>query len=117
VDQRVKDHLVDQEVSVGDFVTMSGEAPALCLIDAVVRFIPGVLGNSESLKRESFQTEALEYPQYTRPREFRGWEVPEVLISGNHKEIAAWQEKMSEKTTAQKRPDLLKSSSRRKKHE
>ena len=108
VDQRVKDHLVDQEISVGDFVTMGGEAPALCLIEAVTRLLPGVLGNAESIKHESFQTGMLEHPHYTRPREFRGWKVPDVLVSGDHKELDAWRKKTAEHATRSKRPDLLK---------
>ena len=108
VDQRVKDHLVDQEISIGDFITMGGEAPALCLIEAVTRLIPGVLGNAESIKHESFQTGILEHPHYTRPREYRGWKVPDVLVSGDHKELAAWRKKTAEQTTRTKRPDLLK---------
>lgn len=113
VDQRVKDHLIDQEISVGDFITMGGEAPALCLIEAVVRLIPGVLGNEESVQHESFQTGILEYPQYTRPREYRGWKVPEVLMSGDHQKVNLWRHKAAEQVTRQKRPDLLKSLSRR----
>ena len=108
VDQRVKDHLVDQEISVGDFITMGGEAPALCLIEAVTRLLPGVLGNEESIKHESFQTGMLEHPQYTRPREFRGWKVPDVLVSGHHQELEAWRKKTAEQVTRKKRPDLLK---------
>ncbi|HNX69186.1 MAG TPA: tRNA (guanosine(37)-N1)-methyltransferase TrmD [Candidatus Omnitrophota bacterium] len=113
VDQRVKDHLVDQEISAGDFITMGGEAPALCLIEAVVRLVPGVLGNAESLSHESFETGMLEYPHYTRPREYRGWEVPEVLTSGDHKKVNEWRRKEAEKVTRRKRPDLIKPSSRR----
>ena len=108
VDQRVKDHLIDQEISVGDFITMGGEAPALCLIEAVTRLLPGVLGNEESIKHESFQTGMLEHPQYTRPREFRGWKVPEVLVSGHHRELEAWRKKTAEQVTRKKRPDLFK---------
>lgn len=108
VDQRVKDHLIDQEISVGDFITMGGEAPALCLIEAVTRLVPGVLGNAESIKHESFQTGMLEHPHYTRPREYRGWEVPEVLMSGDHKKLDAWRKKTAEQVTRKKRPDLLK---------
>ncbi len=108
VDQRVKDHLIDQEISVGDFITMGGEAPALCLIEAVTRLLPGVLGNSESVKHESFQEGMLEHPHYTRPREYRGWEVPEVLVSGDHKKLDAWRKKTAEQVTRKKRPDLLK---------
>jgi tRNA (guanine37-N1)-methyltransferase len=107
IDQRVKDHLVDQEISVGDFITMGGEAPALCVTESVMRLVPGVIGNSESLAEETFE-EGLEYPHYTRPRDFRGWEVPEVLISGNHKEVKKWREKMGRQNTQKKRPDLGK---------
>lgn len=108
IDQRVKEHLVDQEVSVGDFITMGGEAPALCVIEAVTRLIPGVLGNAESIQHESFQTPLLEYPHYTRPREYRGWKVPDVLVSGHHREVDLWRRKAAEQVTRQKRPDLLK---------
>ncbi len=90
VDHRVYEQLADQAVSVGSFVTMGGEAPALCLIEAVMRFVPGVLGNQDSLKDESFTDGGLEYPQYTRPRNYRGWEVPGVLISGDHPKVAKW---------------------------
>ena len=113
VDQRVKDHLVDQEISVGDFITMGGEAPALCLIEAVTRLVPGVLGNAASVENESFQTGMLEHPHYTRPREYRGWKVPDVLSSGDHKEVDLWRHNEAERVTRQKRPDLLQSSSRR----
>jgi len=106
VDYRVRQKLVDEEISIGDFITMGGEAPALCLIEAVSRFIPGVLGNKESLKHESFQDGMLEYPQYTRPREYRGMKVPDVLVSGNHQDVRAWREKEAEKRTRAVRPDL-----------
>ncbi len=105
VDQRVKDHLVDQEISVGDFITMGGEAPALCLIESVTRLIPGVIGNQESLIEETFEA-GLEYPQYTRPRDYRGWQVPEVLVSGHHQEVKKWRHKIARETTKRKRPDL-----------
>lgn len=115
VDERVLQHLVDEEISVGDFVTMGGEAPALCLIEAVARLIPGVLGNPESLKEESFSDsrngtkgKRLEFPQYTRPRVFRGWKVPEVLLSGDHGTISEWRKKEADRVTRKKRPDLLK---------
>jgi len=108
IDHRVREHLVDQEISVGDFITMGGEAPALCLIEAVTRLIPGVLGNSHSLKHESFQTGKLEYPQYTRPRDFRGFQVPEVLVSGHHREVSEWRHTRALEMTKKKRPDLLK---------
>ncbi len=115
VDERVSRHLVDEEISVGDFVTMGGEAPALCLIEAVVRLIPGVLGNPESLKEESLSDsrngtkgKRLEFPQYTRPRVFRGWRVPGVLLSGDHGTISEWRKKETDRVTRKKRPDLFK---------
>lgn len=108
VDQRVKDRLIDQEVSVGDFITMGGEAPAVCVIEAVVRLIPGVVGNAESIRQESFESGILECPHYTRPREYRGMKVPDVLVSGDHKALEAWRKKMAEQVTKKKRPDLLK---------
>ena len=112
VDYRIKEHLVDQMVSVGNFITMGGEAPALCLIEALTRFIPGVLGNEESIVAESFSGNGLlEYPQYTRPREFNGWEVPEVLFSGNHAEVKKWRDRAALEATKKNRPDLLHVSS------
>lgn len=109
-DYRIHEHLVNEEISIGDFVTMGGESPALCLIEAVVRLVPGVLGNSDSLKHESFQSEHLEYPQYTKPRDFRGWKVPEVLVSGNHRDVEDWRRRQAQKITREKRPDLIKRS-------
>lgn len=106
-DYRIHENMVDEEISVGNFITMGGEAPALCIIEAVVRLIPGVLGNCESLTHESFQSGHLEYPQYTRPRSFRGWEVPDVLVSGNHKEVEIWRRRMARKITKEKRSDLI----------
>lgn len=125
VDERVSEELVDQEISVGDFVTMGGEAPALSLVEAVVRLIPGVLGNPQSLKEESFSDLSngtsrrdLEFPQYTRPRVFRDHEVPPILLSGNHRAIQAWRKEASRRVTLRNRPDLLKpSGSLRKKHQ
>jgi tRNA (guanine37-N1)-methyltransferase len=108
VDHRVQEHLVDQSVCVGDFITMGGEAPALCLIEAVTRLVPGVLGNSDSLKQESFEEEGLEYPHYTRPRDFRGMKVPDILISGHHKEVEKWRSQAAREMTQKKRPDLRK---------
>ena len=105
VDHRVQEGLVDQAICVGDFITMGGEAPALCLIEAVTRLIPGVIGNSESLKQESFE-DGLEYPHYTRPQDFRGMKVPDVLISGNHKEVEKWRIQAAREMTRKKRPDL-----------
>lgn len=107
VDERVL-HLVTREVSLGDFVLTSGEIPALALINGVVRLLPGTVGKVESLKAESFEAGLLDYPQYTRPAEFRGWKVPEVLLSGNHAEIARWQYDQQLQRTRDRRPDLLK---------
>lgn len=109
MDYRIKEHLVDQMISVGDFITMGGEAPALCLIEALTRFIPGVLGNEESVVNESFNGGLLEYPQYTRPREFNGWEVPKILFSGNHAEVEKWRNETALQLTQKNRPDLLNS--------
>jgi tRNA (guanine37-N1)-methyltransferase len=99
--------LVDEEISIGDYVLSGGEAAALVVIDAVSRLVPGVLGNEESQVDESFMEGLLEYPQYTRPREFLGMEVPEVLLSGNHEEIRKWRRKQSLKRTILRRPDLM----------
>ena len=107
VDQRAIDLVVDEEISVGDYVLTGGELPALTLIDAVARHLPGVLGSDESARDESFAGGLLEYPQYTRPREFRGLQVPGVLLNGNHAEIEAWRKEQAEKITAERRPDLL----------
>jgi len=107
VDQRVADHLCDGEVSVGDVVLAGGEAGALVIIEAVTRLLPGVMGNDASAVEESFADGLLEYPQYTRPAEFRGWSVPEVLRSGDHARIAAWRRATAEARTAERRPDLL----------
>ncbi|HEX4434416.1 MAG TPA: tRNA (guanosine(37)-N1)-methyltransferase TrmD [Acidimicrobiales bacterium] len=107
VDQRVADHLVDGELSVGDFVLAGGELAALVVVEAVARLLPDVLGNEESAREESFAEGLLEYPQYTRPAEFRGWQVPEVLRSGDHGEVAAWRRTQALLRTAQRRPDLL----------
>jgi tRNA (guanine37-N1)-methyltransferase len=107
VDQRVADHLVDDELSVGDFVLAGGELAALCVVEAVARLRPGVLGNEDSADDESFTTGLLEYPQYTRPASFRGWEVPEVLRSGDHGAVAAWRRTHALERTAERRPDLI----------
>ncbi len=106
VDERVRQHLVTREVSLGDFVLTCGEIPALTLINGVVRLLPGTVGKEASLKSESFETELLDYPQYTRPADFRGWQVPEVLRSGNHKLINEWRRNEQIKRTRQRRPDL-----------
>lgn len=107
VDQRVSDHLVDGELSVGDVVLAGGEAAAFVVIEAVARLVPGVLGNEESATEESFASGLLEYPQYTRPAEFRGWKVPEVLLSGDHGAVAAWRRARALGRTLAERPDLI----------
>ena len=106
VDERVRKHLVDDEVSIGDYVLSGGEPAAVVLIDAVVRLIPGVLGSAESTNEESFVNGLLEYPQYTRPAEFRGWRVPDVLLSGDHGAVAAWRRAQQQERTQARRPDL-----------
>ncbi len=108
VDERVRKYLVDLEISIGDYVLTGGEIPAMVLVDCITRLIPGVLGEKESLTFESFQGNLLEYPQYTRPKAYRGLKVPEVLLSGNHKRIEKWKRHQALKITKQKRPDLLK---------
>lgn len=105
VDERVL-NLVTREVSLGDFILTCGEIPALTLINGVVRLLPGTVGKEESLKAESFEAILLDYPQYTRPPEFRGWRVPDVLLSGNHGEIARWRRKQQIERTRDRRPDL-----------
>jgi len=108
-DERVRS-FVDAEISVGDFVMTGGEVPAMCIVEAVVRLLPGVLGNAASAVEESFSAECsgrLEYPQYTRPAVFRGLEVPEVLLSGNHEKVRVWRTARSLERTAERRPDLL----------
>jgi tRNA (guanine37-N1)-methyltransferase len=107
VDERVREHLVDDEVSIGDYVLSGGETAALVVIDAVVRRQPGTLGSADSLLEESHSDGLLEYPQYTRPAEFRGWKVPDILLSGNHGEIARWRRRQRILRTAKRRPDLL----------
>ena len=106
VDERVRQHLVTREVSLGDFVLTCGEIPALTLLNGVVRLLPGTVGKEASLKTESFETELLDYPQYTRPADFRGWQVPEVLRSGNHKLIDEWRRTEQIRRTRDRRPDL-----------
>ena len=107
VDQRVADHLCDGELSVGDYVLAGGEAGALVVIEAVARLVPEVMGNEESAGEESFAEGLVEYPQYTRPAEFRGWSVPEVLRSGDHGRIARWRRAEALRRTLERRPDLL----------
>ena len=106
-DERVRESLADDELSIGDYVLTNGALPAMVLIDAVTRLLPGVLGDDESALDESFSERLLEYPQYTRPAEFRGMSVPEVLLSGDHAAIEQWRREQSRDRTAQRRPDLL----------
>ncbi len=106
IDERIIDLCVDEEISIGDYVLTGGELPAMILIDCISRFIPNVLGNSLTTMEESFNENLLEYPQYTRPRNFNGKEVPEILLSGNHKEIAKWRLDKSIEITKTRRPDL-----------
>ncbi|MBI4926378.1 MAG: tRNA (guanosine(37)-N1)-methyltransferase TrmD [Anaerolineae bacterium] len=107
IDERVREHLVTDQISIGDFVLTGGELPALALIDAVARLLPGVLGDPDGADDDSHATGLLEYPHYTRPAEYRGWRVPDVLLSGNHAEIARWRRQQSLLRTLRRRPDLL----------
>jgi tRNA (guanine37-N1)-methyltransferase len=107
VDERVSEHLVTDEISVGDYVLSGGEPAAMVVVDAVVRLLPGVLGSAESLVDDSHVGGLLEYPQYTRPPVFRGWSVPEVLLSGNHAQIAKWRREQAIRRTMKRRPELL----------
>lgn len=106
-DERVREQLADDELSIGDYVLTNGALPAMVVIDAVTRLLPGALGDDESSREESFSQGLLEYPQYTRPAEFRGMKVPEVLLSGNHAEIAKWRAEQARLRTQERRPDLL----------
>ena len=108
VDHRVIEHLVDLEISIGDYVLTNGAIAAVVLVDAVVRLIPGVLGDEQSAADDSFSAGLLETPHYTRPADFRGWKIPEVLLSGNHAEIAKWRKEQALKRTRDNRPDLLR---------
>jgi tRNA (guanine37-N1)-methyltransferase len=107
VDERVREHLVTDQISLGDFVLTGGELPAMAVVDAVARFLPGVLGDPDGANDDSFGDGLLEYPHYTRPEEFRSWRVPEVLLSGNHALIAKWRKEQSLARTKKQRPDLL----------
>lgn len=107
VDERIREHLADREISIGDYILTGGELSALVVIDAVSRLIPGVLGNDASATTESFSQGLLEYPQYTRPADYKGWTVPDVLVSGNHAQIERWQRIEAIKRTWLRRPDLL----------
>lgn len=106
-DERIREHLVTDELSIGDYVLTGGEIPAMVLIDSVVRLLPGVLGNETSAVTDSYSTGLLEHPHYTRPSEFRGWAVPDVLISGHHANIEVWRREQSLLRTLERRPDLL----------
>ncbi|MWC26591.1 tRNA (guanosine(37)-N1)-methyltransferase TrmD [Paenibacillus sp. MMS18-CY102] len=106
-DERIREHLVTDELSIGDYVLTGGELPAMVAIDSIVRLLPGVLGNETSAVTDSFSTGLLEYPHYTRPAVFRDWEVPEVLVSGNHARIDAWRREQSLLRTLRRRPELL----------
>jgi len=107
VDERIREHLVTDEISIGDFVLTGGELPALILIDAISRLIPGVLGDPDAAMDDSHATGLLEYPHYTRPPEYRGWGVPEILLSGNHAKIEKWRREQSLRRTLKRRPDLM----------
>jgi tRNA (guanine37-N1)-methyltransferase len=107
-DERIREYLIDEEISVGDYVLTGGELPAMTVVDAIVRLIPGVL-DKEATENESFsKKDLLDYPQYTRPSDFKGWEVPEILLSGNHAEIKKWRKEKSVEKTKKARPDLIK---------
>ena len=107
IDHRVVEHLVDAEISIGDYVLTNGAIAAVVFVDAVVRLLPGVLGDEKSAADDSFSAHLLEAPQYTRPADFRGWKVPPILLSGHHAEIAAWRKREAERRTRKNRPDLL----------
>jgi tRNA (guanine37-N1)-methyltransferase len=111
IDERVREHLVTDEISIGDYVLSGGELAAMVVVNAMVRLLPGFLGSPESLLSESHTDGLLEYPQYTRPPEFRNWAVPEILLSGNHAQIAKWRENQSIIRTKQRRPDMIKRAS------
>lgn len=106
-DERIREHVVTDEISIGDYVLTGGELGAMVVIDSVVRLLPGVLGNQDSAVKDSHSTGLLEHPHYTRPADFRGFKVPDVLMSGDHQKIAAWREKESLKRTLLRRPDML----------
>ena len=107
VDHRVIEHLIDLEISIGDYVLTNGAVAAVVLVDSIVRLLPGALGHEQSAADDSFSNGLLEAPQYTRPADFRGWKIPDVLLSGNHAEIAKWRKEQAIKRTRQNRPDLL----------
>jgi tRNA (guanine37-N1)-methyltransferase len=112
IDERIRLHYVDEEISIGDYVLTGGELPAMVLVEAISRLLPGVLGDPESVVEESFHDDLLEYPQYTRPRDYEGLKVPEILVSGDPKKIRDWQKAEAIKKTEQVRPDLLEKNKR-----
>ncbi len=114
VDERVKQHCVDEEISIGDFVLTGGELAAMVIIDSITRLLPGAIGDAESAAEDSFSAGILGYPQYTRPADFRGMTVPEVLLSGNHEEIKKWRKQKAIENTLKKRPDLIEKTDKRK---
>jgi tRNA (guanine37-N1)-methyltransferase len=107
IDHRVVEHLVDLELSIGDYVLTNGAIAAVVVVDAIVRLLPGVLGHEQSAADDSFSSGLLEAPQYTRPADFRGWRIPDVLLTGNHSQIAAWRKEQAQRRTRENRPDLL----------
>jgi tRNA (guanine37-N1)-methyltransferase len=107
VDERVREHLADESISIGDYVLTGGEIPALVVVDSITRLMPGALGDAEAAVHDSFSAGTFDHPHYTRPADFRGWKVPEVLLSGDHRQIAAWRHEEAMKRTEQQRPDLL----------
>ena len=107
VDQRIADNLIDEEISLGDYVLLGGEVGALAIIEGVTRLLPGVVGNPDSIATESFRSGLLEEPQYTRPAEYKGWLVPEILLSGDHGKVEEWQQQQRIERTRERRPDLL----------
>lgn len=107
-DERIREHLATMELSIGDYVLSGGELPAMVIVDAIARLIPGVLGDEQSCEDESFNLGLLEYPHYTRPAEFRGWAVPEILLSGHHERIRQWRQDQAKQRTQQRRPDMLR---------
>jgi len=107
IDERVRENLVDEEISIGDYILTGGELPAMIVTDAIVRLIPNVLKKPEAIKEESFSKNLLEFPQYTRPADFKNWKVPKVLLSGDHKKIEKWRKKKALEKTKKRRPDLL----------
>lgn len=111
IDQRVADHLVDDDISIGDYVLTSGVLPALVVTDAVVRLLPGVLGDDQSAAEDSFAEGILDHPHYTRPADYKGWKVPDILLGGNHAAIKSWRHQVALENTKSKRPDLLASQS------